>query len=109
MNDTQILTFLLSLGEDKLYELITRRLAGGMDLETGIISIFEKADGIHFYPDFHPDADINIDLLSIGYCCQILFNALSMNEKDKENYIQSFIDTTTSYNASSIKGSNIPQ
>jgi len=102
LNDTEVLQFLLSLGGKALDNLVQRRLSKGDDLDTALISIFEKADGIHMHPGADPEADINVDLLSIAYCGQVLFNAKSMSKINAEAYIQNFLDTTTCFKMNSL-------
>lgn len=94
LNGKEILSFLLSLGGDFLDTLIQRRLSLGDNLEDGLIYILEKADGLHFHPGNDHEADLNLNLMTIGYCAQILHNAKSMTSKNAEAYIQNFIDTT---------------
>jgi len=105
LDDKEVLKFLLSLGVERLDALVHRRLSKGDDLNTAIISMFFKDDGIHFHPGFDAEANINIDLLSIAYCSQILFNSKSMKKKDAEAYIQNFIDTTIGFKINILNSS----
>ena len=109
LNDSQVLQFLLSLGGDALDSLVRRRLSKGDELETAVVSIFEKDDGIHIYPGADAEADINVDLMSVAYCGQVLFNAKSLQPEDAEIYIQNFIDTTLCFNLNNITTSSILQ
>jgi hypothetical protein len=94
LNGKEILSFLLSLGGDFLDALIQRRLNQGDNLEDGLVYIIQKDDELHFHPGNDCEADLNLHLMTIGYCAQILHNAKSMTSKNAESYIQNFIDTT---------------